>query len=388
MTRHRATTLAVLTFVVGVGFAGGATRLGAVSGTQAQAQQPQAQPQTLPDRLTDDQFWKLSQGMSEENGFFRSDNLLSNELWFQDTLDDLLKRTKPGGVYLGVGPEQNYTYIAALKPKMVFITDIRRGNLHTQLMYKALFELSADRAEFVSRLFSKPRPAGLSAKSTATELMNAYWDVNSSPEAVYQANLQAITDHLTRKPHTLPLGKEDLDGIEYVYRMFYWFGPSITYNSSNSTTGRGGNNMTDYHRLMVSTDSASGQNRTFLASEERFKVLKDLAERNLLVPVVGNFGGPKALRAVGQYLRDHGATVTAFYLSNVEQYLYMDGIWMNFCANVASMPLDEQSTFIRSSQGGRGGGGGGLVNSLGSMFSETRGCAGGRLPAGSPPIAR
>ena len=110
--------------------------------------------------------------MSEPNGYFRSDNLLSNEIWFQWVIPDLVDAEPPGGVYLGVGPEQNFTYIAALKPKMVFIIDIRRGNLHMHLMYKALFELSADRADFVSRLFTKPRPPGLAAKSTATELQS------------------------------------------------------------------------------------------------------------------------------------------------------------------------------------------------------------------------
>ena len=104
---------------------------------------------TLPAKLSDDELWKLSQELSEPDGYFRSDNLLSNEMWLQWVIPDLLARTKPGGVYLGVGPEQNFTYISALKPKMVFITDIRRGNLHTQMMYKALFEMSADRAEFI-----------------------------------------------------------------------------------------------------------------------------------------------------------------------------------------------------------------------------------------------
>ena len=57
-------------------------------------------------------------------------------------------------------PEQNFTYIAALKPKMAFIIDIRRGNLQLHLMYKALFELSSDRADFIFRLFSRKRPEG------------------------------------------------------------------------------------------------------------------------------------------------------------------------------------------------------------------------------------
>src|SRR6187549_376388 len=160
---------------------------------------PAAPDDTLPARLNDEEFWKLSQDLSEPNGYFRSDNLVSNEIWFQYTLDDLLKRTRPGGVYLGVGPEQNFTYIAALKPKMVFITDIRRGNLHTHLMYKALFELSADRAEFVSRLFTKPRPPGLDSTTRTDSLMVAYWVVETSDTVAYKKNKQAVIDLLTKK---------------------------------------------------------------------------------------------------------------------------------------------------------------------------------------------
>ena len=121
----------------------------------------------LPDRLTDQEFWKLTEDLSEPNGYFRSDNLVSNEQVFARVVPELVSRTKPGGVYLGVGPEQNFTYIAAMKPKMAFIIDIRRANLHLHLMYKALFELSADRAEFLGRLFTRTRPEGLTPQSTA-----------------------------------------------------------------------------------------------------------------------------------------------------------------------------------------------------------------------------
>ena len=332
---------------------------------------------SIPSRLNDQDFWKLVNELSEDNGYFRSDNLLSNEMWYQTVIPDLLNRTRPGGVYLGVGPEQNYTYIAALKPKMVFITDIRRGNLHTQLMYKAIFEMSADRADFMARLFTKKRPAGLSAQTSAHDLQQAFWDGVQAPsgdDAAYKANLQAIDDLLTKK-HGLPLVKEDLEGIDYVYHNFYWWGPAINYNSSTGNGGRGGMMMTSYADLMEETDN-SGVFRSYLASEENFKVLKDLEEKNLIVPLVGNFGGAKALRAVGRYVRDHGAMVTAFYLSNVEQYLYQDGLWGAFCANVASMPLDGSSTFIRTTQGG--GGRGGLMTYLGEMQAETRNCGPGQ----------
>ncbi len=155
----------------------------------------------LPQQLANKDFWELSTSLSEPNGYFRSDNLVSNEIWMQHVIPDLLNNSRPGRVYLGVGPEQNFTYIAATRPSMVFIVDVRRGNLHLHMMYKALFEMSADRADFVSRLFAKKRPAALTTKSSALEIFNAYSEVPTS-ETLYKENLRALQDHLskTRRP--------------------------------------------------------------------------------------------------------------------------------------------------------------------------------------------
>jgi hypothetical protein len=322
----------------------------------------------LPHQLTDQEFWRLIEDASEPGGYFRAaniTNLTSNELWFQHVIPDLVRRTRPGDVYLGVGPEQNFTYIAAVRPRMAIIFDIRRGNLDLQLMYKALFELAETRADFVSMLFAKPRPAGLGPESTADEIFSAFRPVTGS-DALYRQTLDAMVANLT-KTHGLPLPGEDRAGIEQVYQTFYWSG--LTVRASP-----------DYADLMTATDRA-GVARSYLATEEGFRFLKDLEQRNLVVPVVGDFAGPKAIRAVGQYLRQRGATVSAFYLSNVEQYLIQDGKWGLFCRNVAALPLDETSTFIRSSGGrGRGFGGGGFVSTLGEMLDEVGGfaCAGGR----------
>src|SRR5215813_8853021 len=186
----------------------------------------------IPTELTNQQFWNLSKEWSENDGFFRSDNLLSNETSFQYIIPDLLKTTKQGRVYLGVGPEQNFTYIAALKPAMAIIIDIRHGNLDVHLMYKALFELSKDRSEFVSRLFSRKRPSGLSTKSTASEIFNAYLTADGSKE-MYEENLKAIEDLLTKK-HRFALTPGDMEGIRWALGNYYQFGPSINYNSSLS----------------------------------------------------------------------------------------------------------------------------------------------------------
>jgi hypothetical protein len=323
---------------------------------------------SLPSRLSDQEYWKLVTDFSEPNGFFRSDNLLSNESYFQQVIPTLLNTAKTGRVYMGVGPEQNFSYIVALKPAMAFIVDIRRGNLDLQLMYKALFELSADRAEFVGRLFARNRPGGLTTNSSAEEIFAAYRSVDRD-EAFYNQNLREMTA-LLKTTHKFDLLEDDTQGIEYVYHAFAKFGPELQYSSSGSF---GGLFQPTYADLMTATD-ASGQTRSFLANEENFRFMKDLETRNLLVPVVGNFAGPKAIRNVGQYLTEKGATVSAFYLSNVEQYLRMDGVWDAFCANVATLPLDQTSRFIRSVRRVGSPQNVGLDSELGEMQSEVRNC--------------
>jgi len=325
---------------------------------------------TATKELTDQQFWNLSRDSSEEDGVFRSDNLLSNETSFQYVIPDLLKTVKPGRVYLGVGPEQNFTYISAFRPAMAIIIDIRHGNLDVHLMYKALFELSTDRADFVSRLFSRKRPAGLTTNSTAGEIFRAYLTAEASKE-LYEENLKAIEDHLTKK-HGFPLSPGDHEGIRWAYGSFYRFGPAITYGSSLSVNtppaivgaigGGGRGSGVNYAELMTS-DDGQGQNRSYLANEDNFAFVKDLQNRNLVVPVVGDFGGDRAIRSAARYVRSIDASVSAFYLSNVEQFLVQDGKWNKFCASSSTLPLDETSVFIRSGRGPNGFGGGGVQNS-------------------------
>src|SRR5271155_2433291 len=100
-------------------------------------------PEAIPAEITDDAFWHLIADFSEQAGSFRF-QFMSNEREFPEVIPEL-KKTVKGGVYLGVGPEQNFTYIAAAQPKLAFIFDIRRQNMIEHLIYKTVFEMSADR---------------------------------------------------------------------------------------------------------------------------------------------------------------------------------------------------------------------------------------------------
>ncbi len=330
-----------------------------------------AAAETLPSKLADSDFWHIVSDFSERPGTFQSDNLLSNERGLQSVIPDLTRIAKPNGVFIGVGPEQNFTYIAALKPSMAFIVDIRRGNRDLHLMYKALFELSADRAEFVSRLFSRPRPDGLSATSTVTEIFDAYANVEKSA-ALYAENLRAIVNHLA-KNHRFALTGDDLLRLQHIYADFCSFGPDLQYSTTRNPGGGRRRNEPTYSELMVATDR-EGQARSYLSTEEAFAFVKDFEAANLLVPLIGNFAGPRAIRAVGEYLKDNGATVSAFYVSNVEEYLRRDGTWRNFCFNVGALPLDETSTFIRSVGGGASNPAFTLDQELGAMAADVKSC--------------
>ena len=330
---------------------------------------------SLPSRLTDKELWQLTADFSENGGSFRSDNFLSNETGFQYVIPSLLERVKPGGVYLGVGPEQNFTYIVALKPKIAFIFDIRRGNVLEHLMYKALFEISNDRADFLSKLFSRPRPAALDTASTPQQLFEAY--VAAAPDSVlFRQNLAAIKEHLA-KTRGYALGDSDSKGIDYVYSAFFGGGPQINYNYPYGGAGFGRGGMPNYATLQNATDS-TGKNWAFLATEANYRWIKDFESKNLLVPLVGNFAGPKAIRAVGQYLKDHHAIASVFYTSNVEQYLWQQGDdARSYYRNVATLPLDSTSTFIRSIGGGFRRGGMAINPNIFSAQSRL----GGRLPS-------
>jgi hypothetical protein len=338
-----------------LGFAILCVAFGRRAASQAAPQVASQPGQELPAKLADTTFWRFVTEFSEPGGYFRSDNFVSNEMAFQYVIPELQKTTKADGVYLGVGPDQNFTYIVALRPKLSFIFDIRRGNLHEHLLYKAITEMSATRADFLSMLFSRPRPAGLDTATSADSMLMAYERVASS-DSLYQKNLKAVLAWLTQH-HGFAIGDSDRAGIQYVYSAFSEAGPDLTYNFGNQRGGFGGfgRGMPTYAQLMVLTDGA-GAHRSYIANEANYHALREAELGNAIIPLVGNFAGDKAIRAVAAYLKERHATVTAFYLSNVEQYLWNNGgdDGRKFFANVATLPLDSASTFIRAVFGGGG----------------------------------
>src|SRR5262249_10022846 len=220
------------------------------------------------------------------------------------------------------------------------------------LMYKALFDLSSDRADFVSRLFSRrippqlrtmtgpPRtpnlPVGLNPDSTADDL---FFDIaRLTPDTAYfNSNFLQLKDYLIKTKAFL-LTAEELELIHVMYSAFYFAGPNLDFMLGTIDSNGRTDTMPTYKFLMTAKDPG-GTQRSFLATEANFRFIKDLEKRNLIIPVVGDFAGPKTIRSIASYLKEREATVSVFYVSNVEQYLYPDSVG-RFYGNVEALPLD------------------------------------------------
>ena len=288
------------------------------------------------------EFSKLIRDFSEEPGYFHSDNFTSNETSYLTVVDKLRQLGATGGAYIGVGPEQNFTYIAKVRPAVAFIVDIRRQAMIQHLMYKAIFHLSPNRLQFLSRLLSKPLTKDAPAPDApVSELLN-FFSKTAGDDKAYAANLAEIRK-VIQSDFQFPLSEADQTSLDYVFKSFRKDGLDIAFRMDNWQTGY----FPSLKDLILETDQR-GQLGNFLAIKEDYDFVRDLHRRNLIIPVVGDFAGKKALVAVGEYLRKNQLTVAAFYTSNVEQYLFDGGVFASFANNVRRLPTNARSLFIRA----------------------------------------
>jgi hypothetical protein len=288
-----------------------------------------------------EQFGRYVEQWSEMEGYFDSDNFISNETSYLHVIDQLQRQVKSGGVYLGVGPDQNFSYIVHTRPALAIITDIRRQNMLEHLWYKALFAMASNRVEYLSLLVSR-EPARAKADASLEQILQAV-NASTTNEKLFQRNLASVKNLLADK-YRLKLSSADLAKIEYVYRTFWREGLELRFSSI------GRNNSLNYptlEEMLLETDRL-GRQQSYVSSEERFQQLKKFEAENRLIPIVGDFAGPLALKAVGAFLKENGLRVSMFYTSNVEFYLFSSPAWPRFVANLRSIPLANDAILIRA----------------------------------------
>jgi hypothetical protein len=196
-------------------------------------------------------------------------------------------------------------------------------------------------------LLSRPLPKekAFAADAPLDDLL-AYFSQAVADEKAYAANLADIRKAI-QEEFQFPLVEADQKSLEYVYKSFRDEGLEISYRM-DGFGGRG--NFPTYKEILAGTD-LNGKQGNFLATVDDYEFVRNLHRKNLIIPVVADFAGKKGLVAVGEYLRKNGYTVTAFYTSNVEQYLFQNEVFSAFAENVRKLPITNKSLFIRSASG-------------------------------------
>ncbi len=291
------------------------------------------------DSIDDAEFSRLTRALSEDGGYFWSNNYISNETSYLHVLDEIDALPLRDGVYLGVGPNQNFTYIAAIQPRLAFIMDIRRQNLLQHLLFKALITRSETREDYLSRLVARRPPTSLPPDAPIVEILD-HIEQTPADAAFFEEKLAEVRESLSQLPG-LGLSAQDLEDIHLIYREFYRQGFNIKYDSWRSFF------FPSLKEFVLETD-LHGEQRNWLAKEETFSYIRQMQREHRIIPFVGDFAGPEALGRLGRYLDSRGETISAFYLSNVEFYLFRQRKWPTFVANVRKLPTNDSSVFIRA----------------------------------------
>lgn len=292
-------------------------------------------------------FGALIARLSETGGYFDTDNLISNESSYLHVMGALERYGVRGGAYIGVGPDQNFSYIARIRPRIAFLIDIRRDNMLQHLMFKALFARSRNRVEYLALWLGKRAPANVDAWSTRSiDDIVAYLDSTPATAATSNAARGAVVAEVRKMGVTLAAA--DYATIERFHQEFINAGLSLRFTSA----GRAPQPYYPTLRQLVLERDLEGKQASYLAREGDYRVVKDLQRRNLIVPVVGDLGGTKALTAIGAYMKQRGDKLSALYASNAEDYVLRDGNFPTYARSVAALPRDNNSVIIRSFFGG------------------------------------
>jgi hypothetical protein len=329
-------------------------------------------------RQTPGAFAETIAKLSGTGGHFDTDNLISNEGSYLDVIPALEASGASGGAYIGVGPDQNFSYIAEVRPAIAFIVDVRRDNLLLHLLFKSLFTLAPTRVEYVSLLF------GVSAPADPKEWRNAgvarlidHVDRGRSAhgrEETVSARIEAALADFG-----VPLSDEDRSTISRFHRTFVSRGLDLKFE----TFGRPPQLSYPTYRELLAQADPLGRPRSFLSAEARYEFVRRLQTTDRLIPVVGDLSGPTALPAIGRMMRERGDRISAMYVSNVEFYLFRGDRFDAYIGNLSRVPHDSHSVLIRAIFGGYarrpGGIGYGSASAAQSVAELVDGYTGGRF---------
>ncbi|MGQ0645946.1 MAG: LIC_10091 family protein [Gemmatimonadaceae bacterium] len=299
--------------------------------------------QAAPARVADSAFAALVAELSEPGGYFDSDNLISNETSYLHVVTRLRQLKVRGGAYLGVGPDQNYSYISAIRPAMAYMIDIRRDNALQHLLFKALFARSRNRVEYLCRWLGSRVPADVGQWTARPILELLAWVDSTRLDSLTAARERRETLRVATS-FGVPLSTSDRETMQRFHADFMRDGLELRFSSFR----RFNTGMYPTLRRLILERDLGGDMRSYLVRDEDWRYVKDMHAAGRIVPVVGNLAGTSALAAIGRDVRARGLRISALYTSNAEMYVWRDGGFDSFATTVTQLPVDPGGVIIRS----------------------------------------
>ena len=229
-------------------------------------------------------YGELVEQLSEEGGYFDTDNLISNETAYVQVVEDL---EPAGGVYIGVGPEQNFHYIGRLRPSWAFIVDVRRDNMLHHLLLNALLAKAETPADYLCELFS--RSCDIPLVFEDFDALVAAVDAAPPDENLYRRNLKTVFDHVENHLE-FPLSDDERHAIELIYRAYFEEQLGLRFRSH----GRRPMPHHPTYRRLLTAEASDGTLGHFLSRPDDYAFVRELADSGRLVPVIIT-GKPPAL---------------------------------------------------------------------------------------------
>ena len=298
--------------------------------------------EAIPDSL----FAHLVQRLSGPGIEYNTDNLVSNERSYLHVIGEIERRGVRGGAFVGVGPDQGFSYIATIEPEVAFMLDIRRDNLLQHLLYKVIFEASPTRVEFLAHLFGKPAPAHASEWiGRAIRDVLAYVEDAPTDGLLVEERHRWVAERI--QAYGIALDEEDAATIRRFHQEFIDHGLDLKY----TTYDRPPRSVDPSYRQLVLETDLQGREMSFLATQERYAIIRGMERENRVVPVVGDLAGDHAMGEIGRYLEEIRLPLSVLYASNVEFLLWEGGTLGAFVENVVALPRAPGALLIRSIMG-------------------------------------
>ncbi len=264
-----------------------------------------------------------------------ADNLMTNE----DSIASVLDRVSqlPGGTaYLGVGPDQNFSLIAAARPSVALILDYRTKNQHLHLLHKSLIEQSANRSAYLSRLWARSPVIDAAARGDAARLVAAYAAAPLKPDMLEESR-EAVRRSL------LDMGfrsETDLAEIARIQARLAGPGPDARFLALRMYPPIG---------RFIAMKTRSGRPGHWLADDSLYMAMRQLQQADALLPVVADWAGSRAMPKTAAYLSKKRSKVGCVYVSDVEFFLFRAGSFDRYVANLVRLPIADEAVIVRTS---------------------------------------